>query len=135
MQPSLTKVVLSRDVLHTCLCHALSTEHQEIMGLLIGQIIQSEAHISRSLVLSRRDKQKDRVEVGYEHLAAASTIAERLSEVELSQQNVIGWYHSRKWNILIYIHFLNSKYTCTMYFISFLFIIFHAHFLFVMKVI
>jgi len=64
------------------------------MGLLVGQIINSEAHIHRSLVLSRRDKQKDRVEVGYEHLAVASTIAERLTNAEGSQQNVIGWYHS-----------------------------------------
>ena len=97
MNPSLTKVVLSRDVLHSCLSHALSTEHQEVMGLLIGHIDStSEAHVSRSLVLSRRDKQKDRVEVGYELLAAASTIAERLSETEENPQNVIGWYHSRK---------------------------------------
>ena len=94
MNPSLTKVILTRDVLHACLSHALSTEHQEIMGLLIGQIIDSEAHIHRSLVLSRRDKQKDRVEVGFEHLAAASTIAERLTDAESCQQNVLGWYHS-----------------------------------------
>lgn len=94
MNPSLTKVILSRDVLHSCLSHALSTEHQEIMGLLIGQVRNSEAHIHRSLVLSRRDKQKDRVEVGFEHLAAASTIAERLMDAESCQQNVLGWYHS-----------------------------------------
>lgn len=98
MNPSLTKVILSRDVLHACLSHALSTEHQEIMGLLIGHINNSEAHVRRSLILSRRDKQKDRVEVGYELLAAASTIAERLTETEGSPQNVIGWYHSRKSN-------------------------------------
>lgn len=96
MKPSLTRVILSRDVLHSCLSHALSTEHQEIMGLLVGQIVDFEAHIHRSLVLSRKDKQKDRVEVGYEHLAAASTVAERLSDAENCPQNVIGWYHSRK---------------------------------------
>lgn len=66
------------------------------MGLLIGQVTESEAHIHRSLILSRRDKKKDRVEVGYEHLAAASTIADQLSDAECSQQNVLGWYHSRE---------------------------------------
>ena len=34
----LSGVEVSRDVLHTCMAHALSTEREEIMGLLLGDI-------------------------------------------------------------------------------------------------
>ena len=86
----LSRVIVTPDTLHTCLTHALSTEHQEIMGLLLGSLINSntEAFITRSMVLSRKDKKKDRVEVSYGDLGLASTIAEDLS------LRVVGWYHS-----------------------------------------
>lgn len=86
----LSRIVVSPDTLYSCLNHALSTEHQEIMGLLLGFLRknESEACISRSMVLNRKDKKKDRVEVSVEALASASTVAEDLS------LQVIGWYHS-----------------------------------------
>ena len=86
----LSRVVVSPDVLHACLSHALSTEHQEIMGLLLGSLVKNntEAFIERSMVLSRKDKKKDRVEVSYADLGLASTVAEDLS------LRVVGWYHS-----------------------------------------
>jgi BRCA1/BRCA2-containing complex subunit 3 len=95
----LSQVQLRSDVLWTCLSHALSTEHQEIMGLCLGRLItpsESEtiALVERSIVLSRKDKKKDRVEVSYDHLAMASTVAESLSQVDDSETRVIGWYHS-----------------------------------------
>lgn len=34
----LTKVLLSSDVALVCMQHALSTEKEEIMGLLIGEV-------------------------------------------------------------------------------------------------
>mmetsp|Transcript_13655 Transcript_13655/g.20457 ORF Transcript_13655/g.20457 Transcript_13655/m.20457 type:complete len:457 (+) Transcript_13655:29-1399(+) len=92
--PTLTRVVLSDDVAHTCLTHALTTEHQEIVGLLVGYRREHEVIICSSLVLSREDRQKDRVEVGYEHLASASTTAERISELDGFEQHIVGWYHS-----------------------------------------
>ena len=88
------RVVLSRDVAHVCLSHALSTEHQEIMGLLLGRVVEGEVLITRSLILSRKDRQKDRVEVGDELVALSSTVAEKLSAVDGFEEKVVGWYHS-----------------------------------------
>ena len=87
---SLSRVIVNPDALHACLSHALSTEHQEIMGLLLGSLINdaTEAYIQRSMVLSRKDKKKDRVEVSYADLGLASTVAEDLS------LTIVGWYHS-----------------------------------------
>ena len=60
------------------------------MGLLLGTLINNntEAFVQRSMVLSRKDKKKDRVEVSYADLGLASTVAEDLS------LRVVGWYHS-----------------------------------------
>lgn len=35
----LSRVSISNDVLAVCLQHALSTEKEEIMGLLIGEVV------------------------------------------------------------------------------------------------
>jgi proteasome lid subunit RPN8/RPN11 len=59
----LSRVIVSPDVLYACLNHALCTEHQEIMGLLLGKYENNEAFVARSMVLNRKDKKKDRVEV------------------------------------------------------------------------
>lgn len=88
------RVVLSREVAWACLSHALTTEHQEIMGLLLGYQYQSQLFITRSLVLSRKDRQKDRVEVGDELLASSSAVAEALSEIDGHNETIVGWYHS-----------------------------------------
>ena len=64
---TLTSVKLGTEVLCTCLSHALGTEHQEIMGLLLGKYSSDGrvAEVSRVIVLTRKDKQRDRVEVTY----------------------------------------------------------------------
>lgn len=51
------------------------------MGLLLGDIDREHAvvNVRRCLILSRRDKQIDRVEIAYEDLSMASTIAEEVS--------------------------------------------------------
>lgn len=36
----LNKVILSADVYAVCIQHALTTEKEEIMGLLIGEVIR-----------------------------------------------------------------------------------------------
>lgn len=79
------------------------------MGLLLGHVNSntSTVTITRSLILNRRDKQIDRVEVGFEDLSNASTIVENMShriqrnnkninnDTDNSQQiRIIGWYHS-----------------------------------------
>ncbi|CAI5476041.1 unnamed protein product [Closterium sp. Yama58-4] len=86
----------------TCATHALSTEAEEIMGLLLGDIHYD--HSGRIPVVSakiwgaapqvRADRRKDRVETTPEQLAAASAEAERMSAATGMRTRVIGWYHS-----------------------------------------
>ena len=78
-----------------CLTHALSTEREEIMGLLIGEIDEDTvSHISAVIMLRRSDKLPDRVEISPEQLSAASTEAERLALDLGRPMRVLGWYHS-----------------------------------------
>ncbi|CAI0422493.1 unnamed protein product [Linum tenue] len=78
---SLTGVRMSEDVWLTCLTHALSTETEEIMGLLLGDIEYLKNGRVNALIWgaspqSRSDRRKDRVETNPEQLAAASAQAE-----------------------------------------------------------
>ncbi|GFP99702.1 lys-63-specific deubiquitinase brcc36 [Phtheirospermum japonicum] len=80
---SLTSVKMSEDVWLTCLTHALSTETEEIMGLLLGDIQLSKngsvtALIWGALPQPRSDRQKDRVETNPEQLTAASAMYQLL---------------------------------------------------------
>ncbi|KAK6912179.1 JAB1/MPN/MOV34 metalloenzyme domain [Dillenia turbinata] len=86
---SLTSVKMSEDVWLTCLTHALSTEMEEIMGLLLGDIQKSKSGNSTALIWgampqTRSDRRKDRVEVSPEQM---TTLTGRTTRV-------IGWYHS-----------------------------------------
>lgn len=91
----LTRVIISESVLTSCLVHALSTEHQEVLGLLTGQINElNQAIIIGSLILKRHDKQKDRVEVSYSDLANASDVCSNINKFEGCNSIIIGWYHS-----------------------------------------
>lgn len=96
---SLTCVKMSEDVWLTCLTHALSTETEEIMGLLLGDIEHSKDGNVTALIWgaspqSRSDRRKDRVETNPEQLAAASAQAERMTASTGRTTRVIGWYHS-----------------------------------------
>ena len=93
----LSRCIINQDVVMACLSHALSTEKEEVMGLLLGRFLTEKkiAFVERSFVLSRKDKKRDRVEVSYDHLAIASTVAEELSRIDKRDDaRVIGWYHS-----------------------------------------
>ncbi|KAJ8755811.1 hypothetical protein K2173_024356 [Erythroxylum novogranatense] len=86
---SLTSVKMSEDVWLTCLTHALSTETEEIMGLLLGDIEYSKNGSVTALIWgaspqSRSDRRKDRVETNPEQMTTATGRTTR----------VIGWYHS-----------------------------------------
>lgn len=86
---------MSADVYMVCLSHALSTEKEEVMGLLIGEIDETKvAHISAVILLRRSDKRKDRVEISPEQLSDASTQAETLAINLRKPMRVLGWYHS-----------------------------------------
>ncbi|KAL3840949.1 hypothetical protein ACJIZ3_025540 [Penstemon smallii] len=97
---SLTSVKMSEEVWLTCMTHALSTETEEIMGLLLGDIQQSKngnvtALIWGALPQPRSDRQKDRVETNPEQLTAASVHAEiSFLQSTGTTTRVIGWYHS-----------------------------------------
>ena len=95
----LNAVLLSWEVCTACLGHALGNENEEVLGLLLGQVDSESgiATIKRSVVLQRKDKKSDRVEVGYENLAIVSTMAEKVSIADIETTgdlNVLGWYHS-----------------------------------------
>ncbi|XP_010254341.1 PREDICTED: uncharacterized protein LOC104595340 [Nelumbo nucifera] len=96
---SLTCVKMSEDVWLTCLTHALSTETEEIMGLLLGDIQYLNNGSATALIWgaspqTRSDRRKDRVETNPEQLAAASAQAERMTLATGRTTRVIGWYHS-----------------------------------------
>lgn len=90
---------MAEEVWLTCLTHALSTETEEIMGLLLGDIQQSKngsvtALVWGALPQPRSDRRKDRVETNPEQLTAASVQAERMTVATGRTTRVIGWYHS-----------------------------------------
>ncbi|XP_046400408.1 lys-63-specific deubiquitinase BRCC36-like [Ischnura elegans] len=92
---ALSCVCMSADVYVVCLQHALSTEKEEVMGLLIGEIdVDAKAKISAVVMLRRSDKRKDRVEISPEQLTAATIKAEELARTLGQPMRVLGWYHS-----------------------------------------
>ncbi|XP_038978748.1 lys-63-specific deubiquitinase BRCC36-like [Phoenix dactylifera] len=96
---SLACVKMSEEVWLTCLTHALTTETEEIMGLLLGDIQYMNGGNAAALIWGaspqmRSDRRKDRVETNPELLAAASAQAERMTLTTGRTTRVIGWYHS-----------------------------------------
>ncbi|KAH9491808.1 BRCA1 BRCA2-containing complex, subunit 3 [Bulinus truncatus] len=92
---SLKSVCMYSDVYLVCLTHALSTEREEVMGLLIGEVDETKVlHISSVVLLCRSDKQADRVEISPEQQTDASIKAEHLSKELNRPMRVVGWYHS-----------------------------------------
>ncbi len=81
-----------------CAAHALTTEREEIMGLLLGNVqFVSGKHICYiwgSSIQTRSDRRYDRVEVAPEQLAETATEAEELGRRLGLKTRVIGWYHS-----------------------------------------
>ncbi|XP_068629339.1 lys-63-specific deubiquitinase BRCC36-like [Battus philenor] len=92
----LNKVLLSTDVTLACVQHALSTEKEEIMGLLIGEVHNNSSLVSivSSVILRRLDKKPDRVEISEEQLVQATLRAEELAAEVGRPLRVVGWYHS-----------------------------------------
>jgi len=95
---SLSEVHITDDAYFTCITHALTTEKEEVMGLLIGDTELTNkgtiAHIFATSVLIRSDKRKDRVEISPEQLTAGMAEADKIKEQLKKETRVIGWYHS-----------------------------------------
>ena len=91
-------VRITGDAYSSCLNHALLTDQEEVMGLLIGNQTQKEnkniINIFATLCLTRKCKQKDRVEFDEVQIAQAVEKAEELKKEHKVPANVIGWYHS-----------------------------------------
>jgi len=89
-------VQIEADALQVCITHALSTEKEEVMGLLIGEVDENISHVYTVIVLKRSDKRKDRVEISPEQLSQASTEAEQVGLLTRAKRpmRIIGWYHS-----------------------------------------
>ncbi|CAM9725485.1 unnamed protein product [Choristocarpus tenellus] len=86
---TLRSCTLNWQAFTTCCSHAMSTEKQEVMGLLLGRWEEENRElgartavtVDHAMILTRQgnyltDKRKDRVEVGNLQLAEASSIAE-----------------------------------------------------------
>jgi len=89
----LTKVIITPEVWNACWSHALTTETQEIMGLLIGQkdeMNETVLKLSALKISKRITKEKDRVEIEPQDMIEASEYAETLP----GSRRVLGWYHS-----------------------------------------
>ncbi|CAL4894660.1 unnamed protein product [Urochloa decumbens] len=96
---SLTSVKIGEEVWLTCLSHGLTTETEEVMGLLFGDIEPSGRGGATAVIWGaspqmRCERKKDRVEVNPELLAAASAQAEKMTATIKKTTRVIGWYHS-----------------------------------------
>lgn len=95
---TLTEVVCTDAVLQNCLAHSFTTEREEIMGVLLGEVVvqgsSKKAHVWGSKVIQRKDKRSDRVEIAPEHLCTASEEADRCTQILDRRTRVIGWYHS-----------------------------------------
>jgi len=91
---SVKKVMMTEDVYTSCAIHAMTTDKEEIMGLLLGDVINNVAFIWAYCIQIRNDKRKDRVEVPYEALVEAMGKAEELTKTLGRTTRVIGWYHS-----------------------------------------
>lgn len=97
MDGDLSYVHVTQDVFQACCSHSLTTEKEEVMGVLIGNIEvrgdKKKATIWDICMLTRMDKRKDRVEISSEQLVESTLQAEKLSKFGL-ESRVIGWYHS-----------------------------------------
>ncbi|KAG9067951.1 Enzyme that catalyzes the fourth step in the histidine pathway [Linnemannia hyalina] len=92
---TLSRVLVQSNVLHILIAHALSTEKEEIMGMLMGDwITEGTTEIARVdgvSLLTRSEKRKDRVEIGPEQLTMAAIEAEEITKATGKTTRVIGW--------------------------------------------
>lgn len=89
---------LTSDAYSSILNHALLTENEEIMGLLIGNEIKKKdsliINIFATICLTRKCKEKNRVEFDEIQMAHAIEITNEIKKENKIDANVVGWYHS-----------------------------------------
>jgi proteasome lid subunit RPN8/RPN11 len=79
----------------------MATEKLEVMGLLLGSWTEdphththTEVEVRHVVVMSRTDRRKDRVEIGYEDMANTEVLASALTQATGKETRIIGWFHS-----------------------------------------
>ena len=92
-------VNLTVEAYSSCLNHALLTESEEVMGLLLGNVEYTNddrliVNIFSTICLTRKCKAKDRVEFDEIQVSKASEMADVMSRENKIDVNVVGWYHS-----------------------------------------
>jgi len=103
MGPLAVEVTL--DTFHTCLEHVTFHQGEEMMGLLLGQSAGRVVRFHAPVVLKRKDKRPDRVEISPEDLSLGMKHADDLNQlvnvgspdggdVDEHQIRILGWYHS-----------------------------------------
>lgn len=96
------EVKITVEAYSSCINHALLTEGEEVMGLLLGNVeiqeisgIKSQIiNIFSTICLTRKCKEKDRVEFDEIQVSLASGNADNLSKELRIEVQVVGWYHS-----------------------------------------
>ena len=79
MTDCLQAIKIPQVIVESIMVHALTTELEEVMGLVLGTINDGVATVTSIHIVPRKDKRKDRVEVGPEQLVQATQIAEQLN--------------------------------------------------------
>jgi proteasome lid subunit RPN8/RPN11 len=91
-------IQMTVDAYSSCLNHALLTDSEEVMGLLLGTTQEENNYqtinILSTICLNRKCKEKDRVEFDEMQVAKASDLAEGLGVEHGLDIRVVGWYHS-----------------------------------------
>jgi BRCA1/BRCA2-containing complex subunit 3 len=92
-------IKITIDAYSSCLKHVFLTDSEEVMGLLLGQVVNEgqvdqTINILSTICMTRKCKEKDRVEFDELQIAKASELAEKLSTEHNTKINVVGWYHS-----------------------------------------
>eukprot|EP00727_Mastigamoeba_balamuthi_P014337 m51a1_g9528 putative lys-63-specific deubiquitinase brcc36 (291) ;mRNA; f:770440-771615 len=98
------EVCITDDVYFACMSHALTTEREEVMGLLLGDVGALPGVSDPSggpcvsvwavSLLARSDRRKDRVEISPEQLTQAAQYADHVTAQCGRRTRVVGWYHS-----------------------------------------
>uniref|UniRef100_A0A914VGF2 MPN domain-containing protein n=1 Tax=Plectus sambesii TaxID=2011161 RepID=A0A914VGF2_9BILA len=90
-------VQLSKGVNAVCQTHAMSSDKEEVMGLLVGYMRDDCLAIVDCIQLPRNEKHPDRVEIASEQLVEAMEEVEGMKRwwpPSLPEPRLVGWYHS-----------------------------------------
>mmetsp|Transcript_997 Transcript_997/g.1417 ORF Transcript_997/g.1417 Transcript_997/m.1417 type:complete len:136 (-) Transcript_997:1258-1665(-) len=92
-------VIITTPALHVLLCHAYTTESEEIIGLLLGDVVDYQNGYTCSRIFHVRpqmrvDRRHDRVEVEDQSLVNCQVEASHHQAATGRECRVVGWYHS-----------------------------------------